>query len=65
MKKTLSDKRFFNDILRYIHKIITSDMKIEALPNELPSDWRERKKVKDQKKTQQHQETSENENHNI
>ena len=50
MKKTLSDKRFFNDILKYIHKIITSDMELEALSNEFLSDWRDRKKVKDQKK---------------
>ena len=50
MKKTLSDKKFFNDIVRYIHQIITFDMELEALPNELPSDWRERKKVRDQKK---------------
>lgn len=50
MKKTLSEKRFFNDIVRYIRKIISSDMELEAIPNELPSDWRERKKVRDQKK---------------
>ncbi len=50
MKKTLSDKRFFNDILRCIHRIITSDMELEALPNEFLSDWRDRKKIKDRKK---------------
>jgi hypothetical protein len=50
MKKTLSDKKFFNDIVRYIHEIITFDMQLEALPDELPSDWRERKKVRDKKK---------------
>ena len=50
MKKTLSDKRFFNDIIRYIHKIISSDMELEALSDEFLSDWHDRKKIKDRKK---------------
>ena len=50
MKKTLSDKKFFNDIVRYIHEIITSDMELETLPDEFLSDWRDRKKIKDRKK---------------
>jgi len=50
MKKTLSDNSFFNDIVRYIHEIITFDMELEALPNEFLSDWRDRKKIKDRKK---------------
>lgn len=50
MKKTMSDNLFFSDILSYVHKIITADKELEALPNEFLFDWRERKKVKDQKK---------------
>jgi len=49
MKKTLSDSKFFNDILKYTHKIITAGEELKALPNEYLPDWRERKKVKEQK----------------
>ena len=49
MKKMLSDKKFFNDMVRYIHEIITSDMELEALSDEFLSDWRDRKKIKEQK----------------
>ena len=50
MEKALSDKKFFNEILRYIHKIISSDMELEALPDEFLSDWRDRKKIIARKK---------------
>ena len=46
MKKTPSDKKLFNDISRYVHKIITAHKELETLPNDFFSDWRERKKVK-------------------
>ena len=49
MQKTLSDKTFFNDIIKYVHKIITANTELEALPNEFLSDWKQRKKVKDQR----------------
>ena len=49
MQKALSDKKLFKDIIKYVHKIITANAELEALPNEFLSDWQQRKRVKDQR----------------